>query len=173
VEWLLKLSIAVCFVFGAAGPILAQGPPTTTSRFTLLTHDVFLGSSEPIFDVSNEAGWLSGLSVSGFLQITSGMWANSTTLTSFGRQAGKQHGANSLSVERELVQLDLNYWFNANNQFFVRFGVCTSHPIHGRPILSLVQPSITIIVSRRSIIATMCDAYWKATLGPLTFRSRS
>jgi hypothetical protein len=103
VKWLLKLLIAVCFFFGAAGPLFAQEPPATTTRFTLLAHAAFLGSSEPIFDVRHEAGWLSGLSVSCFLQNTSGMWANSTALTSFGRQAGEHHGANSLSVGRELL----------------------------------------------------------------------
>jgi hypothetical protein len=156
VKWLLKLSIAACIFFGVADPLIAQGPPGATSRFTLLADDAFLGSSEPIFDVSHQAGWLSGLSVSGLLQNTSGMWANSSALTRFGRQAGEHHGANSLSVERELIQLDLNYWLNADNQFFVRFWGVYEPPYPGRLILSLVQPSITIIVSRRSIIATMC-----------------
>jgi hypothetical protein len=45
---------------------------------------------------------------------------NSSVLTNFGRRAGEHHGANSLAVERELMQLD-TILFNADTQFFARF----------------------------------------------------
>ena len=171
-KWLLKLLIAVCLCFGAADPILAQEPPITTSRFTMLAHEAFLGSNEPIFDVRHEAGWLSGLSVSGLLQNTSGMWVNSTALTSFGRQAGEHHGANSLSVEQELLQLDLNYWLNADNQLFVRFwGVY--EPPYPWEAHTIAGPTFQYDHSQSEIYNryNVRDAYWKTTLGPLTLFS--
>jgi hypothetical protein len=170
-KWLLRLSI-VAYVCAGAKPILAQESPSTSSAFNRPARAFFLGSNEPIFDVSRESGWLSGLSVSGYLQNTSGMWVNSTALTRFGREAGEHHGANSMSAERELLQLDLNYRLNTDNQFFLRFwGVY--EPPYPWEAHNIAGPNLNYDHSQSEIYNRydVRDAYWKATLGPLTLFS--
>jgi hypothetical protein len=170
-KWILRLSI-VAFVCAGAKPIFAQESPSTSPDFSLPTRAFFLGSNEPIFDVSHEDGWLSGLSVSGYLQNTSGMWANSTALTKFGREAGEHHGANSISVERELLQLDLNYRLNADNQFFLRFWDVYEPP-YPWEAHNIAGPNFLYDHSQSEIYNRydVREAYWKTALGPLTLFS--
>ena len=137
--------------------------------FRHFARGVFVGANEPFLDLSRSDDWFGGLSVSGFLQNTSGMWVNSSALTNFGRQAGEHHGANSLAVERELLQLDANYRLNANAQLFVRFWLVyeppypwEAHNIAGSNLIYDLSQSQ--IYNRYDVR----DAYWKSTAGPLT-----
>src|SRR5579885_1913630 len=68
-------------------------------------------SSEP---AGAEAGWLSGLHISGYANETFGMWQNPTTLKAYTRSR------NNLAVARSLLQIDENYRLNENNTFFMR-----------------------------------------------------
>src|SRR5215472_10719912 len=136
-----------------------------------LGESLWSGSNAPFVDVSQSPWrWLRGLSVSGYAQTTSGMWANSSSLTNFGRAAGEHHGANSLAVERNLLQLDANYFLNGNNAGFVRFwGVYEppypweAHNIAGPTLL--YDRSQSDFYNRYDVR----DAYWKNTTGPVTF----
>jgi hypothetical protein len=128
-----------------------------------------LGSSEPFFDVSHREDWMAGLSVSGYLQNSSGMWVNSHALRRFGRQAGEHHSANSLAVEREQIQLDLNYRFNSNNQFFARFSGLYEPP-YPWEAGTIAGPRLAFDHSQSEIYNRydVRDAYWKTVIGPLT-----
>ncbi len=168
-KWLPALAI-VAILAGHSSPSYGQTPSDVSAGFARFAREVYLGSNEPFLDVSGSNEWLSGLSVSGFLQNTSGMWANSSTLTNFGRQAGEHHGANSLAVERELMQLDTNYLFNADTQFFVRFWLVYEppYPWEARNIAGsnlVYDQSQSQIYNRYDVR----DAYWKSTAGPLTW----
>jgi hypothetical protein len=147
----------------------AQEPPYGAGNSRQIFRNLLAGSSEPFLDLSCEDNLLSGLSVSGYFQNTTGMWVNSSALTRFGREAGEHHGANSLSVERELLQLDANLELNADNHFFLRFwGVYEppypweSHNIAGPNLL--FNQSQSEIYNRYDVR----EAYWKTSLGPLT-----
>ncbi len=131
--------------------------------------EIFVGSNEPFADVSGSSAWLSGLSLSGFLQNTSGMWVNSSALTNFGRQAGEHHGANSLAVERELMQLDANYLLNADNYFFVRSWLVYEPPYQWEAH-NIAGPNLIYDRSQSQIYNRydVRDAYWKSTTGSLT-----
>jgi hypothetical protein len=152
-----------------AEPSSAQQSRSGRSRFDWLAQDVFLGSNEPLIDVDSANEWLRGLSISGFFQDTSGSWVNSSALRNFGRQAGEHHGANSLAIQRELVQLDLNYLLNADNHFFVRFwGVY--EPPYPWEAHNISGPTFSFNHSQSEIYNRydVRDAYWKTTTGPLT-----
>ena len=130
---------------------------------------ILTGSAQPVFDVSRSDSPLSGLSISGLLSNTSGVWANSSALRNFGRASGEHHGANSLSVERNWIQVDTNYLLNGNNRFFVRFwGVYEPpYPWESHNILSADQ----VYDKSQSQFYnqyTVRDAFWKNTSGPLT-----
>lgn len=128
-----------------------------------------LGASTPYLDESHNDGWLRGLSVSGFLQNTTGMWANAAALSRFGRATGEHHGKNALAVERELVQLDVNYVLNAGNQFFLRFwGVY--EPPYPWEAGNIAGPALQFDHSQSRIYNRydVREAYWKSTWGPLT-----
>ena len=112
---------------------------------------------------------LSGLSVSGFLSNTTGMWANSAALTNFGRQAGEHHGANSLSVERNWIQIDANYVLSGSDRFFVRlWGVY--EPPYPWEADNILGPSLSYDHSQSDFYNRydVRDAFWKDTSGPLT-----
>lgn len=145
-------------------------PDDASSGYGRFARNLLAGSNEPFIDVSGSGQWFNGFSLSGFLQNTSGMWDNSSALTNFGRQAGEHHGANSLAVERELMQLDANYLLNADNQFFVRFWLVYEPPypweagnIAGQNLI--YDKSQSEIYNRYDVR----DAYWKSTFGPLTW----
>src|SRR5271155_1876797 len=116
----LVAATVVC-VLARPNRALAQDGSSGDTWYAQWGEAFFVGSNVPLLDVRNSIGWTSGLSVTGFLQNTSGMWADSSGLTDFGRAAGEHHGANSLSVERNLLQVDVNYFLNGNNTFFLRF----------------------------------------------------
>jgi hypothetical protein len=147
-----------------------QMPDDASSACGRFARDIFTGSSEPLIDLRSSGAWLSGLSLSGFLQNTSGMWANSGALTHFGRAAGEHHGANSLSVERELLQLDSNYLLDANNQFFVRFWLVYEPP-YPWEARNIAGPNLVYDKSQSEIYNRygVRDAFWKSTQGALTW----
>ena len=127
IKWLPALMIAAILA-GNTSRSYGQTPGGASSDYGRFARNIFVGSNEPFLDVGGSNEWFSGFSLSGFLQNTSGMWANSSALTNFGRQAGEHHGANSLAVERELMQLDANYLLNGDNQFFARFWLVYEPP---------------------------------------------
>jgi hypothetical protein len=169
IKWLPALMVAVIPV-GHIAPAYGQTPELTSSAYHHFASDIFAGSNEPFVDVSGSNEWLSGFSLSGFLQNTSGMWANSSALTNFGRQAGEHHGANSLAVERELMQLDANYLLNADNQFFLRFWLVYEPP-YPWEAGNIAGPNLVYDQSQSEIYNRydVRDAYWKSTYGPLTW----
>lgn len=137
---------------------------------------VFKGAATPVLDLSESFPLLKGLSVSGFLENETGMWANSANLVPFGRQAGEHHGANSLAVERNWAQVDFNYILNPNNRFFLRFWGVYEPPYpfenHGPGGLGgngldknlVYDRGISEFYNRYDIR----DAFYKGNFGPLT-----
>jgi hypothetical protein len=128
-----------------------------------------LGSSAPLVDVSRSGRWLRGLSVTGYGQTTSGIWANPSSLTEFGRSAGEHHSANSLAVERNLLQLDANYFLNGDNSSFLRFwGVY--EPPYPWEVHNIAGPTLVYNESQSDFYNRydIRDAYWKNTTGPMT-----
>jgi hypothetical protein len=166
IRWLPVLMIAAILV-GKIAPAYAQAPVAASSDYGRFARNLFSGGNEPLVDVSGSGEWFSGFSLSGFLQNTSGMWANSSVLTNFGRPAGEHHGANSLAVERELIQLDANYLLNANNQFFVRFWLVYEPP-YPWEAGNIAGPNLVYDKSQSEIYNPydVRDAYWKSTIGP-------
>jgi uncharacterized protein DUF1302 len=149
-------------------PALAQEVPPA-SALGQAAQLMFLGANTPFLDVSQSDGWMRGLSVSGYLQNTTGMWADAQALSRFGRAAGEHHGKNALSVERELVQLDVNYLLNAHNQFFLRFwGVY--EPPYPWEAGTIAGPLLRFDHSQSQIYNRydVREAYWKSTVGLLT-----
>ena len=155
-------------LFGNACVGYSQASGGTGSEFGGFARKIFAGSDQP-FDLTGSNRWLAGLSLSGFLQNTSGMWADAPALTNFGRQAGEHHGANSLAVERELMQLDTNYLLDANNHFFVRFWLVYEPP-YPWEAGSITGPNLVYDKSQSEIYNRydVRDAYWKFIAGPLT-----
>jgi hypothetical protein len=97
------------------------------------------------------------------------MWANSSSLTNFGRSSGEHHGANSLAVERNLLQLDANYVLNGNNSGFLRFwGVY--EPPYPWQAQNIAGPDLQYDKSQSDFYNRydIRDAYWKTVRGPLT-----
>ena len=102
-----------------------------------------------------DAGPLQGLSVSGFISNTTGMWVQSNNIR-------YNRSKNSLATERNWLQLDINYILNGNNRFFVRgWGVYEPpYPFEYKAGLTGMEDYYNQYNVR--------DAYWKNTTGPLT-----
>jgi hypothetical protein len=134
-----------------------------------LGSNLWSGSNTPFVDVSRSWQWLRGLSLSGYAQTTSGMWVDSSSLTQFGRLSGEHHGANSLAVERNLLQLDANYFLDGNNSAFLRFwGVY--EPPYPWEAHNIAGPDLVYDKSQSDFYNRydVRDAYWKNTTGPFT-----
>ncbi|HZO82453.1 MAG TPA: DUF1302 family protein [Candidatus Binataceae bacterium] len=115
----------------------------------------FVGSNAPFVDVSETPGPLQGLSVSGFVSNTTGMWVNSSAIR-------YQKSKNSLATERNWLQLDINYVLNGNNRFFIRWwGVY-------EPSYPFEKDAGMVDMEDFYNQYTVRDAYWKSTMGPLT-----
>jgi hypothetical protein len=164
-----SILLAALILVSNVYPACSQTPSQADSDLARLAHNILVGSEEPLIDESASNSWLGGLSLSGYLQNTSGMWANSSALTNFGRQAGEHHGANSLATERELLQLDANYLLNADNQFFVRFWLVYEPP-YPWEAGNIAGPNLAYDKSQSEIYNRydFRDAYWRATNGLLT-----
>jgi hypothetical protein len=164
---ILILAILSCVVERASR---ADAQDLSASNWTSeFGRNLFTGAAHPILDLTHSDSPLSGLSISGLLSNTSGMWANSSALRNFGRPAGEHHGSNSLSVERNWIQLDVNYLLNGSNKFFLRFwGVYEPpYPWEANNILSAHQ----VYDRNQSQFYNQYgvrEAFWKNTSGPLT-----
>ena len=91
---------------------LAQPAGGGQTADTPLYKTLLMGSPTPLIDVSEDPGW-QGLSVSGFINNTTGMWLDSSAVR-------YQKSKNSLATARNWLQLDINYILNGNNRFFIR-----------------------------------------------------
>ena len=166
---LVAAMIAALFLLGAAGgSALAQqtGGGSTQTGDTPLYKTLLMGSPTPFIDVSENPGWMQGLSVSGFINSTSGMWLDSAAVR-------YQRSKNSVATVRNWLQLDINYILNGNNRFFIRGWVVyepaykfeyegggVSTPPRGLPFMNDVTDYYNQYTVR--------DAYWKNVTGPLT-----
>jgi len=143
--------------------------PSRKPEHNLPGESLWLGANAPFLDVSQSWPWLRGLSLSGYGLTTSGIWANSSSLTNFGRAAGEHHGANSFAVERNLLQLDGNYLRDGENSWFLRFwGVY--EPPYPWEAHNIAGPNLLYDKSQSDFYNRydVRDAYWKHTAGPLT-----
>ena len=165
---LTALAILTCILVSAAMGAAEESDIERLEHYGL-AESLWSGSNAPFVDVSQSSWWLRGLSISGYAQTTSGMWANSSSLTTFGRAAGEHHGANSLAVERNLLQLDANYFLNGDNSWFLRFwGVY--EPPYPWEAHNIAGPSLVYDKSQSDFYNRydVRDAYWKNTTGPVT-----
>src|SRR5579885_943900 len=123
-------------------------------------------SSEP---AGAEAGWLSGLHISGYANETFGMWQNPTTLKAYTRSR------NNLAVARSLLQIDENYRLNENNTFFMREWFVYEPPYSfnsaNNPFYSQATPfhsSFGHVTNDFYNNYQVRDAWWENKTGPLT-----
>lgn len=117
--------------------------------------DIFTGASTPFINVSESSPALRGLSVSGFVSNTSGMWVNSSGIR-------YQKSKNSLATQRDWLQTDINYILNSNNRFFIRGWLVYEppYPFEYNSHLNDMSDYYNQYDVR--------DAYWKSRMGPLT-----
>ena len=156
-------------VLALASAPVASAEDGHKSSYSQFGGNLLTGGNAPYLDLSQSPSPLGGLSVSGFLNNSTGMWANSSALRSFGRSSGEHHGSNSLAVERNWIQVDTNYVLDGNNRFFLRFwGVYEpSYPWESRDLLGpggQYDRSAPDFYNRYDVR----DAFWKNTTGPLT-----
>jgi len=137
-----------------------------------------IGSNTPLLDFRETPGPLQGLSISGFLNTSNGMWVNSSGIR-------YQYSRNSLAVQRDWLQMDINYVLNGNNRFFIRWwgvyeppypfeyagppanGVTGGRPQNGVPFACATCSSVNGMSDYYDQY-TVRDAYWKGVMGPLT-----
>jgi hypothetical protein len=160
-----ELSIAVLLLAATAwlgapgGAALAQtaGSQQPSEPFY---KSALMGSSAPLLDVSEQPGYLQGLSVSGFLNNTTGMWVDSAGIR-------YQKSKNSLATERNWLQIDLNYILNGDNRFFVRGWAVYEPPYRFEYKGNASGPGMTDMSDYYNQWDVR-DAYWKSIWGPLT-----
>ncbi len=147
---------ALAWLVATGGAALAQtaGGGTQTEE-TPLWKSALMGSSAPLIDVSENPGWMQGLSVSGFINNITGMWVDSSGIR-------YQKNKNSLATERNWLQLDINYILNGDNRFFVRGWVVYEPPYRFEYASGLND------MSDYYNQWNVRDAYWKSVNGPLT-----
>ncbi len=165
----LSAMAVLVFFLAAVNTSIANEHDTEPQQHHWLLDRLWSGSNAPLLEVSRSSRWLSGLSVTGYAENSSGIWVNSSSLTKFGRNAGEHHGANSLVVERNLLQLDANYSFDGNNSGFLRFwGVY--EPPYPWEAHNIAGPDLIYDRSQSDFYNRydVRDAYWKNTSGPLT-----
>lgn len=147
---------ALAWLLGAAGSsALAQTAAGASQAGTPWYKSPFEGSSAPLIDVSENPGWLQGLSVSGFLSNTTGMWVDSAGIR-------YQKSKNSLATERNWLQIDVNYILNGDNRFFIRGWL-----VYEPPYPFEYKAGMTGMNDYYNQY-NVRDAYWKNTTGPLT-----
>jgi hypothetical protein len=147
---------ALAWLVATGGSALAQNPgggsQTADQPFY---KSALMGSSAPLIDVSENPGWMQGLSVSGFINNITGMWVNSSGIR-------YQKSKNSLAAERNWLQLDINYILNGDNRFFVR-GWVVYEPAY-RFEYNAGMTDMSDYYNQYNVR----DAYWKSVNGPLT-----
>lgn len=124
----------------------------------------FLGGQTPLIPPEQVPDYLGGLSVTGFLANTTGMWANSENLR--GLQTLNQSigvpvssSKNSLATERNWMQLDINEKLDSDNQFFIRWW-----GVYEPPYDYEANAGFGDLYNQY----TVRDAWWKHKWGPLT-----
>jgi len=156
---MIELLIAIAFVFlamvGLSGGIVFAQDQGQGSSFLGPFRNAVIGSNTPWLDLSETPGPFQGLSVSGFVNSNTGMWVNSDGIR-------YNRSKNSLAIERNWLQLDINYILNSTNRFFIRGWVVYEppYPFEYRAGLTDMSDYYNTYVVR--------DAYWKNTTGPLT-----
>jgi hypothetical protein len=165
---LVLISVAVACAHATCG-IAFAAEDDHQSWYSQFGNSLLTGSNAAFLDVSESPGLIGGLSVSGFFNNGTGMWANSSALRNFGRSSGEHHGSNSLTVERNWIQVDANYVLDGNNKFFLRFwGVY--EPSYPWEEHNLLGPANEYDRSKPDFYNRydIRDAFWKNTTGPLT-----
>jgi hypothetical protein len=164
IELWAAITLAFLTMLGlSASMVLAQD-----QGFLGAFHQATVGSNMPWLDLSETPGPLQGLSISGFVSNTTGMWIDSTAIR-------YQRSKNSLAIQRDWLQTDINYILNGNNRFFIRGWVVYEPPYpfeyHGGGALPpglAGTPRFMTDMSDYYNQYTVRDAYWKNTTGPLT-----
>ena len=123
------------------------------------------GPTRRLLDASDYP-WLSSLHVSGFLQNTTGMWADSEAIT-------YNSSKNSLATERNLLQVDINYDLDQRNKFFLRAWGTYEPPYpfeSGRQSDALVNGPASNAAGAHDFYNQygVREVWWKNTTGPLT-----
>jgi hypothetical protein len=157
---LVALAAAALYVALMAGSARAQ---STEPWYRQAFDGAFMGGQTPMMDLS-QYPWLKGLSITGFGLNTTGMWVNSQNLRglqNLNHSAGipVSTSLNSLATERNLLQVDINYRLDSNNQFFLRWWGVYEPPYDyesGAGFEDLYNQY------------TVRDAWWKNKTGPLT-----
>ncbi|MGH9646280.1 MAG: hypothetical protein ACRD4E_05625, partial [Bryobacteraceae bacterium] len=144
---------ALIWLGAAERPAVAQTSGGQTAE--PFYKSALMGSSAPLIDVSENPGWMQGLSVSGFVNSTTGMWVDSAGIR-------YQKSKNSLAASRNWLQLDINYILNGDNRFFVRGWV-----IYEPSYRFEYQGGMTDMSDYYNQY-NVRDAYWKSHMGPLT-----
>ena len=152
---------AIVFIF-TVGSVVAFSLSTSPARAQDANQglysdflSIFTGASMPLVDLSESSPALRGLSVSGFVSNTSGMWVNSSGIR-------YQKSKNSLATERNWLQTDINYVLDGNNRLFIRGWLVyePAYPFEYNSGLTDMSDYYNQYGVR--------DAYWKSTMGPLT-----
>ena len=89
--------IALAGLVANASPALAQAQGGSQTGETPMWRSALFGSSAPLIDVSEQPGYLQGLSVSGFINQLNGMWIDSGAIR-------YQRSKNSVASERSWLQ---------------------------------------------------------------------
>jgi len=150
---------------GEASQQAAQPPPAQQSSDQTLMDGLFFGQTAPLLNGSEYPG-LANLHISGFLQNTTGVWADSEAIT-------YNSSKSSLAIERNLLQLDINYDLNQSNKFFLRFWGVYEPPY---PFESGRQSNAILNGPAENASAAhdfynqyvIREVWWKNILGPLT-----
>ena len=153
------MAAALVWLGANGGTALAQPAGGGQTADTPLYQTLLMGSPTPLIDVSEEPGW-QGLSVSGFINSTTGMWVDSSGIR-------YQKSKNSLAAERNWLQLDINYILNGNNRFFIRGWVIYEPSYRFEYKGNASGPGIQDMSDYYNQY-NVRDAYWKSVMGPLT-----
>ena len=151
---------ALAWLGASGGSALAQTAGGSQTADQPFYKSALLGSSAPLIDVSENPGWMQGLSVSGFINNITGMWVDSAGIR-------YQKSKNSLASERNWLQLDINYILNGDNRFFVRGWVVYEPSYRFEYKGNASGPGMTDMSDYYNQY-NVRDAYWKSVNGPLT-----
>ena len=153
------LILAFSFVNSVAGDVSGQpadGLQVTNSASRILPDDQ-----------AAEAGWLSGLHISGYGSQTFGMWQNPTALRAFTKSR------NNLATSRTLLQVDENYRLNDSNTFFMREWFVYEPPYsynsaNNSQYADAAHASFGHFMNGFYNNYQVRDAWWENKTGPLT-----
>ena len=154
-EKALNFLIPITLFWLAIVGVSASAVSAQDQGFAGAMRDAAIGSNTPWIDFTESQGPLQGLSVSGFVSNTTGMWVNSTAIR-------YQRSKNSLASQRDWLQMDINYKLDGNNRFFIRGWIVYE------PAYRFEYKGGMTDMSDYYNQYNVRDAYWKNTTGPLT-----